>query len=84
MGRHYAGILGLLAFFTATTRGVMGGAGVESTLLSAAIQLFVFAFVGYVVGQLAGWVVLDSVRAKVAAEIEAHQSQPSTMTTNKS
>jgi hypothetical protein len=82
VGRHYAGVLGPLAFFTIAVRGLMHGAGVQSTLLSAAIQLFLFAFVGYVVGQLAGWVVFDSVREKVAAEIEAQQSQPSS-TTNK-
>ncbi len=82
MGRHYAGVQGPWAFFTIAVRGLMHGAGVQSTLLSAAIQLFLFAFVGYVVGQLAGWVVFDSVREKVAAEIEAQQSQPSS-TTNK-
>ncbi len=77
MGRHYAGVLGPLAFFTIAVRGLMHGAGVQSTLLSAAIQLFLFAFVGYVVGELADWVVFDSVRDKVAAEIDAHQSKPS-------
>jgi hypothetical protein len=76
VGRHYAGILGPLAFFTIAVRGLMQGAGVQSTLLWAAIQLFLFAFIGYVVGQLADWVVFESVRDKVAAEIEAHQSKP--------
>ena len=67
MGRHYAGILGLLAFHTIVMRGLVHGAGVESTLIAAAFHLFLFAFVGYIVGQLAGWLVLDSVRANLAA-----------------
>jgi hypothetical protein len=67
VGRHYAGILGLLAFLTIVTRGLVHGAGVESTLIAAAFHLFLFAFVGYIVGQLAGWIMLDSFRTKMAA-----------------
>lgn len=80
MGRHYAGILGLLAFLTVVMRGLVHGAGAESTLLAAAIHLFLFAFVGYLVGQLAGWIVLDSVRAKLAA---IDRPQSSTVTTKR-
>ena len=74
MGRHYAGILGLLAFLTIVMRGLVHGAGVESTLLAAAFHLFLFAFVGYMVGQLAGWIVHDSVRTKLAAIEVRHAS----------
>ncbi len=80
MGRHYAGILGLLAFLTVAMRGLVRGAGVESMLLAAVIHLFLFAFVGYLVGQLAGWIVLDSVRAKLAA---IDRPQSSTVTTKR-
>ena len=80
MGRHYAGVLGPLAFFTVAVRGLMHSAGVEATLLSAAIQLFLFAFIGYVVGQLADWVVFESVRDKIAVEIEARQPSATTKT----
>jgi hypothetical protein len=80
VGRHYAGILGLLAFLTIVVRGLVRGAGAESTLLAAAFHLFLFAFVGYIVGQLAGWIVLDSVRTKLAA---IEQRQASTVTTKR-
>ena len=80
MGRHYAGILGLLAFLTIVMRGLVHGAGVESTLIAAAFHLFLFAFVGTIVGQLAGWLVLDPVRTKLAA-IEVRQT--STVTRNR-
>jgi hypothetical protein len=74
VGRHYAGILGLLAFLTIVIRGLMHGAGVESTLLAAAFHLFLFAFVGYIVGQLAEWIMLESVRTKLAAIEEPRAS----------
>ncbi|MBI3838916.1 MAG: hypothetical protein HY288_13420 [Planctomycetia bacterium] len=80
VGRRYAGILGLLAFLTIVMRGLVHGSGVESTLLAAAFHLVFFAFVGYLVGQLAGWIVLDSVRAKLAA---IEQPQSSTVTTKR-
>ena len=80
MGRRYAGTLGLLAFLTIVMRGLVHGAGVESTLIAAAFHLFLYAFVGYLVGQLAGWIVLDSVRTKPAV-IESRST--SRMTRNR-
>ena len=68
MGRHFAGILASIAFTTTVMRGLVEGAGVESTLQSAVISLVCFSLVGYVIGQLAGLIVLDSVRAQGAAE----------------
>jgi hypothetical protein len=66
VGRRYAGVLGLLAFVTVLTRGLVHGAAAEPTLLAAAVNLFAFAFIGYIVGQVAGWIVLDSVRSRLA------------------
>ena len=80
MGRQYAGILGLLAFLMIVARGLTRGAGVETTLLAAAFHLFLFAFIGYIVGQLASWIVLDSVRTKLAA---IEQPQPLTVKTKR-
>ena len=64
MGRGYAGILGPLAFLIAIARGMFAGSGVEGTVLAASAYLFVFAAVGYVVGQTADYLVSDSVRAQ--------------------
>ena len=71
MGRSYAGILGPLAFVTEIARGVLRSAGTESTVMTAVAALFVFAFVGFVLGELAGWIVNDAVRSRLAAEIAA-------------
>jgi hypothetical protein len=71
MGRSYAGILGPLAFVTEIARGVSRAAGNESTVMSAVVALFVFAAIGFVLGELAGWIVNDSVRSRLAAEIAA-------------
>ena len=71
MGRSYAGILGPLAFLTEIARGASRSAGTESTVMTAVAALFVFAFVGFVLGELAGWIVNDSIRSRLAAEIAA-------------
>ena len=69
MGRSYAGILGPLAFFTEIFRGVFHSAGTEATVTSAIVALIAFAAIGFVLGELAGWVVDDSIRSRLAAEI---------------
>jgi hypothetical protein len=71
MGRSYAGILGPLAFVTEIARGVLRSAGNESTVTTAVAALFVFAAVGFVLGELAGWIVNDAVRSRLAMEIAA-------------
>ena len=75
MGRSYAGVLGPLAFVTMLARGMLGGGGSNSTLLSAWIALVLFAALGHVIGALASWIVQESVRDKVAAELAAHEAQ---------
>jgi hypothetical protein len=65
--------LGLLAFFTVMVRGLMHGGDAEQTLGTASLALFVFAAIGFAVGELAGWIVQDSVRASLVAEM-ARQS----------
>ena len=78
MGRTYAGILGTVSFSTVLVRGLIDGGGVESTLLTACACLFVFAALGAVVGRTAAWVVDESVRAKVNAELDALQAAQGT------
>ena len=76
MGRRYAGILGSLAFLTVVTRGLVHGAGVQATLSNAVVCLFVFACVGYVLGRLAGGIVLDSVRSNRTRELARVRPSP--------
>ena len=86
MGRSYAGILGPLAFVTEIARGVLRSAGNESTVTTAVAALFVFAAIGFVLGELAGWIVNDAVRSRLAMEIAAAKpkttaSKPNTAAT---
>jgi hypothetical protein len=71
MGRAYAGVMGPLAFLMVVVRSLSRAGAVESTVFQAAVGLFAFAAIGYVIGQLAGWIVDDSVRAQLAAEMAA-------------
>jgi len=73
VGRQYAGILGAIAFTTVVLQGLGHDAEVESTLRSAVISTGLFAAIGYAVGEVAGWIVLDSVRARWADELDGHR-----------
>ncbi len=71
MGPTYAGILGSLTFATFVFRGVIQGSSMGQTTLVASIMLFVFAAIGYVVGQVATSVITDSVQLQMNQELEA-------------
>lgn len=71
MGRAYAGTLGSLAFACVVARGVIAGSGVEGTMATASCALFVFATIGYIVGQLAEFLVSESVRMQFQAAMAA-------------
>jgi hypothetical protein len=77
MGRAYAGTLGPLAFASIIARGVIVGAGLEGTLAAASAALFVFAAVGYIVGQLAEFLVNESVRTQFQAAMAAWDAKQS-------
>ncbi len=64
MGRHYAGVLGAVAFVTIVTRGLLERAEFDQTLKSAILFLVIFSFVGFLVGRLAGWIIFESVRSQ--------------------
>ena len=73
--RHiYAGVLGLLAFVTVVARGVVHSAGTQATLLQASLALMMMGAVGYVIGRLAEWIVEDSVRTTLAAELAEQEA----------
>ena len=72
MGRAYAGVMGPLAFLTVVVRCLLRSVSVETTIWQAVAGLFLFAAIGGLIGQLAGWIVDDSVRGRLAEEIAAH------------
>ena len=71
MGRLYAGILGHLAMLLVIVRGIRNGANSDTTLLIATLALVGFGLLGYIAGVLASSIVEQSVRTRVAEEIEA-------------
>jgi len=75
MGRAYAGILGPLACAIVIARGVVSGSGVEATLLAACGGLFAFAALGYVVGQVADYLIRDSVRSQFQSAMADWEKQ---------
>ena len=71
MGRTYAGVLGTIAFAATVARGLFHGGGFQTTLTAAVACLIAFAAIGAIVGELAGWIVADSIRSNLAAEANA-------------
>lgn len=75
MARSYGGTLGLIAFLTVIVRGWTYGGAATPTLLAAWLSLLVAFPLGCVVGRLADWIVLESIRSKLAAEIAAREAK---------
>lgn len=75
MVHTYAGILGPLAMLAALARGATHTSPAEELVVVAWICLGVFACIGGAVGALAGWIVEQSVRATLAGELSATESQ---------
>jgi hypothetical protein len=72
MARIYAGILGLLAYATVVARGLAYGGPGGELIWSAVWAMFAFAAVGYAIGRTAQWIVDDSVRGRLAAEMQSN------------
>ena len=70
MARHYAGVLGLVAFVTVVVRGIAGGDGVQGTVQTAVISMIAFAVIGAIAGAIAEGIVRDAIQAKLLAEVE--------------
>jgi hypothetical protein len=75
MARYYAGILGSLAFATVIMRGLLHGAGADSTLGTAMLCLLGFTLVGLVVGHLAATTIHEGVWQRMSAELEAQSEE---------
>lgn len=81
MARTYAGVLGSLAFFAVAARSVVRAVPAVAAVEQATVCLILFAVIGAVVGQLAGWIVDDSVRSRLAAEVAAAREESKTAKT---
>lgn len=73
MGRHYAAVLGCLAFTVMVARGIVHGGGVVGTIEMALWSLAGFAILGFVAGNLGDFIVAEAVRSRFEAEIKAHE-----------
>ncbi len=80
MAPVYAAILSVLAFLTAIARGVLHNGNPDTILTVAWLSLLVFAAVGYFAGRLAEWIVDESVRTRMAAEMAARESEQEAQT----
>ena len=75
MGQAYAGVLGPLACVVTIARGTMAGHGLESTMLAACVGLFGFAALGFIAGQLANYLVGESVRWQFQEAMKSWEQQ---------
>ncbi len=73
VGRTYAGVLGSLAFTAVAARGLVHGGTPDSVLPIACGWMFGFALLGFIAGELAGWIVEESVRANLVRAAAARQ-----------
>lgn len=73
MGRNYGGILGLVAFATMIGRGMVALSSIDSVVQIATVAMFIFAALGWIVGNIAARIVDESVRHKVNAELDGLQ-----------
>lgn len=75
MARSYGGILGSLAFAAVIARGCIHGGGAQATLFAAWLGLLIAYPLGCVVGILGDWMVLESIRVQLAAELAANEAK---------
>ena len=75
MGKVYAGVLGLLACGMILARGLLAGAGLETTIAAACSALFGFAALGWIAGKLAERFLDESVRVRFQAARQALEGE---------
>ena len=76
MGRTYAGILGLLALLASVAHGLLHGRSTDTILLEAWLGLVGFAALGGVLGWIAGRIVEEEVRSRMALPQDAAPPSP--------
>jgi hypothetical protein len=74
MGRSYAGVLGLTAFTTVVVRAIGQQSGASATFPIAAVMLFVFAGLGYLLGTIAQHAIASDLKARFAEEMSRLQT----------
>jgi hypothetical protein len=77
VARSYGGTLALIAFLTVVLRGWAHGSATETTLLTAWLCLLAAFPLGCVIGGLGDWIVLESIRGKLAAELADREAKDS-------
>jgi hypothetical protein len=84
MGRDYAGILATTAFVTVIARGLVMSGGIESIMMTAIGAMFLFALLGWLIGNAAARIVDESVRQRINTELEAMEQSGNLAASNKS
>jgi hypothetical protein len=74
MGRTYAGILGPIAFAVVVARCLASRGSVLSALYAAPLALFAFAFIGYIIGNIAERTIVEAIEAKFHAKLRAEEA----------
>lgn len=68
MGRTYAIILGNLAFAITIVRGLIHASSAQAIMEAAIGGLIAFAVVGWIVGELAAWIVEESIFSRMKTD----------------
>jgi hypothetical protein len=71
--RTYAGYLGLVAFVAALADGLLHGGSTYTVLWGAWLSLLAFTAIGFLAGSIAGWMVDEAIRGRVAAEMASRE-----------
>ncbi len=77
MARTYAGILGPLAMAVVICRGWLQASGVQGTLTTAIVSLFLFALVGAILGHIAQSTIDESVQSQLQQQLTQHAGSTS-------
>ncbi len=71
MARQFAGVMGLLAFASVMCRAMLAQDGLMESAAAACGCLAAYAVAGAIVGRLAQFIVDESVRSQLLADIQA-------------
>ncbi|MCH2124321.1 MAG: hypothetical protein MK165_05990 [Pirellulaceae bacterium] len=70
MGQKFAGVLGTLAFVATLVRELIEGAAAEASLILSTFCLLGFAAIGWFVGTIAEWIIVESVLTRFHHELK--------------
>ncbi len=81
MGAPYAGTLGLIAFVATIVRSSLHGIDAGTAIVTSVLYLAVFAFLGWLIGNLATHVVVESVTGSLRRELAMRETLKSSSPT---